>query len=634
MLHIERDNRKSFYFTMGRPLPIHASVLARFEKQKAQLKFLQILDDLHCKATPKSVIEFEQINEALGKDSDNYIRRTIVKSPLSDYIKRLPFDSNNHAHKYATCYSLNYEALSTQFIENEPTEELPSIEQTSSQSDTTLVTQTRVALENERAKSEGFDKNITASMAVATPELTKFLGLARNDSRDSDIQKLGDRGFVKITTSKQQDRIAGAKDVVVILACVYLTYAYHKYRLPFYQNNGIKHPDNRTIVSINSIRQLMKKSRTTDVYQSIRKSLDVTRDTTYDFMAELKLDSGQLEKGITRRRILECDTILDELPSTKEEALNAFYSSNIFILKWDEELFESIIQSETLFALPPDLITIEPILVVLYLKLRSIKQLKVSKRAKAVTKQFALSQFLQNYVNLTPKEFYRIVRKGGKGSQRKTIEGFIVNETSEQQYRLNLFGYDIWVDEDKNEAQITANREEIYRWAQIGDRESPTHFNELAAQLMDIIEQDDEVNARHTGRQIEINRSKHYVTLKEKGHPTCFTISALTTDSMLSMCATLLQDENTPKSELIVKLKELRAKCELLELDKEYLTGMLKSILRYYHSAVQPTIESLTVFLSKEKDVLDLLKSKAAIEVEPPQWVLEQFIEHMENPIE
>ncbi|USD35531.1 MULTISPECIES: replication initiator protein RctB domain-containing protein [Vibrio] len=588
MLAIERNSRKSFYFTKDRPAPISESVLATFSGKTAQRAFLEALDELHKKSPPHSVIEFADIEDKLNRPGDdNYIRRMFNKKPLCDYIQQIEFSSEaNQAQKWAKCYSLNYEKLSGLPNDNvkDGTASKPSI----------------VAQENRAAKELGYNKSITASMSIATAEVTRFVSFARSSTQTEDTLTDGKNGYVKIHTGNK--RIVAVQDVVVILACVYLTYAYHKYRLPYYQQNKIKHPPNQTLLSLSAIRSVLKKPRNPDVYKMIRESLDVTRDTAYDFMGELKIDGGSTskEKGIKRRRILECDAILNTLPSNKAEARTAFYDANIFILKWDDELFSSIIQSSALFALPKELITIDPVLVVLYLKLRGMDRLKVTKGWGAEINT-ALNQFLHNYLTLTTQEFFKVLRKYSR--KKIDMDGLDI-AVSDDTATLYLFGYELTLNSEVNEITIVARRDIVYQYANVDpEREAPTHWNELAAMLMEIIETDDEVNARQEQRVLEQKQYGNYTVVRDPAIEKSCVITCYTDDSTLSVLATMFQSFELKQAELLEMFKNIRSACEPVNIGKVSLKNLIHEMLNYYNNIDGVSIDNLVVYFSSRADL-------------------------------
>ena len=640
MLHLARKTRSSFYYTAERRLPIHDDTYAKFSKQKGQRELLLALDSIHGDTQANTAIEFDKIQELITSNSDNYIRRTITKLPLADYIKELEFtDTTGNAHRYAKCITLDYERLSN--IKTAPTSEIV-IEKQINNDIQPETEKSQVLLENELAKQEGFDKSLAPSVSFATPELSRFLSLARNAAMDKDLQPLGDGSFVKITTSKEQERIVNAKDVVVILACVYLTYAYHHYRLPFYQQNAIKTPPNRTVVSLNIIRKLMKKSRTTEVNYAIRESLDITRETAFDFMLELMMDdeevSSQLKSKIVRRRILECDSIINEKLKTLEDADKAFYKSNIFILKWDEELFASIIDSNSLFALPPDLIAIEPILVVLYLKLRSMKKLRFKASRKTnVELEFVLSSFLANYMNVSQKEFLKILQQAKRSNERKKsakIQGLDI-ELGESHCLLKLFGYTFTFDLQKDAMSLVANQDDIHQYAKIeSDRRTPTHENTLAMHLMQMIAEDDEVNSQVKKRRLKLEKHRHYILVNDPNVEGQYIVTSRTTDDTLMMYATLLQDESNSVTELMLKLKDYRARCEPMALAVEYQRKLLRTVLRYFSPVIAPTSETLVKFLADNPSLEAMLVRSAEMNIEFSHDIIMHYVHFLNYPDE
>ncbi|MGD8116891.1 replication initiator protein RctB domain-containing protein [Vibrio sp. TRT 29B02] len=587
MINIERTSRASFYFTHDRPSPISEEVLTQFNRVKAQKKLLLELNELHQNTEPHSVIELDEILNRIGKSGDNYLRRAFTKEPLSRFIKKIPFRSEqNQAHKWATCYSLDYKALSGN-IPHQPEERV----------DTTKPN--IVVKENEAAKGMGYSKSITATMPVTSAEVTKFLSFARSSEKTNDVQRVSPTDWVTIKTSNK--RIVAVKDAVVILAAVYLTYAYHRYRLPYYNHNRISTPPNKTVLSISALRQALQKPRNVGTAMSIREALDVTRDTVYDFIGNITDITGETdteEAASIRRRVFNCDAILNTLPNTDEEAKTAFYDANIFVIEWDDELFNSIINSKSLLALPQNLLTLDATLVVLYLKLRANKELK-TKNSGDSEMTTGLNQFLHNYLGMETVEFLKVVQKAGK----KHREGVEFHLDNPHEIKIELFGYLICVRAEANELYIKAIRHLVFQFAGVSpNHDAPTHWNELSAKLMSIIENDHEVNARQPERKlgVEINNGVVTVTDSETGN-SCI-ITNLTSEKLISRFATLLQSQAQPQATLVSEFTKLQRDCTKPVIGEKAVRAIMADLIAYYRVEIdQSALMNLLVVYFSDK---------------------------------
>ncbi|WP_155274483.1 replication initiator protein RctB domain-containing protein [Vibrio nigripulchritudo] len=524
------------------------------------------MDELHNDTEPHQVIEFHSILELIGKEGDNYLRRAFSKKPLSDYIKKIPFRSEkNQAHKWATCYSLDYKALSgaTPVVPQEPA----PIEKTNI-----------VVKENEAARTMGYSKSITASIPVTSAEVTRFLSFARSTDKVTDVQRVNATDWVTIKTSNK--RIVAVKDAVVILAAVYLTYAYHRYRLPYYTHNKIN-PPNKTVLSISALRQALQKPRNVGTAMSIREALDVTRDTVYDFIGNISNLTGAAdieEAASIRRRVFNCDAILNTLPNTDEEAKTAFYDANIFVIEWDQELFNSIINSKSLLALPKNLLTLDATLVVLYLKLRANKELKAkgSGDSEMVT---GLNQFLHNYLGMETNDFLKVIRK----AEKKEQEGVEIISDDPNEIHMALFGFLVVIKSQANELYIKSIRHLVFQYAGVSsNHDAPTHWNELSAKLMSIIENDHEVNARQVERQLDVETTNGITTVTDRESGNLCIITKFTNDQLINSFATLMQSSTQSKSTLITEFKKLRAECSEPIVSEKTIEAVIADLVAYY----------------------------------------------------
>lgn len=633
MLRLPRSSRSSFYYTQGRSLPISESVTALFARQKGQYDLLVTLNKMHAEYPPNTVIEFSEIFERIASKSGNYIRRTINKPPLSNYIKILSFeDTQGNAHNYAKCITLDFEALAS--LNQTCVEEIQATKSKPPVSDSG---KSIVVTENELAKEQGYSKNLPTNIpSFATPELTRFLGYARNDILEQDMQRMGDGKFVKITTNKEQSRIVNAKDVVGILACAYLTKAFHQYRLAFYQQNGIRRPDNRTIISLSTIRRLLKKSRTKEVNDAIRETLAVTKETVYDSWVDLMVDGKpDPSRGETiRRRIFDCQTIIDA-PKNEQEARDLFSNANIFILKWDDELFDSIINSNTLLAIPKELITIEPIFVVLYLKLRSMKKLKFkqgqsSKQETNVT-DISMSAFLTNYLNMTVKEFAKAVKAASRKSNQPKGTSF---EWNDELPIVELFGITLRGDVANDNFNITANRAKVFGYSSVKKgRATPTHENELAKHLMSIIAEDDEVNTLVGTRSIDYKQHEHYLVITDLADNKRYIVTRYTSDEVIAMHATLLQDDKRPRTEIVHKLKEHKLRCAKLTVTETYLEQVVEYINDELQGDVIASLDTLVMYLgdNQEGELVFAHTEKASGDLLPDSRYLAEYVHYLKK---
>lgn len=547
---------------------------------------MDLIDALHQQSANQTVIELEAIESELTAKSPNYLKRNLAKPPLSNFIKVIPFRSDNHAHKYAKCFSLDYEALSGgQRSADNLVQETPKTAPLPAKS------KTHVAIENELANKFGFNKSITSDISLASKEVTNFISLARNTDTTKEVIQLPNttNNYVKITSSNK--RIVNIRDVVVMLACVYLTYAYHRYRLNFYQQNKIKKAKNETVLSVSAIAKSLNRSRTSDTYKKIRDSLAIIRDTNYDFIAQFVDEkTQQVEKRQERKRIFDCSPILSELPESIDDADSVFHQANIYKLKWDDELFNSIVENPSLFKLPSDLITIEPVMVVLYLKLRAMKELRVKRTKKEVVFTTHLAQFLTNYLKLSVPEFQKVMAKANR--RQAKVQGFSIEGRI-----IELFGYRLFVDAETNSIRFEANRDLIFQYTNVDAQklDAPTFFNEVAATLKTIIELDDEVNERHD-KKLDIEVRRYYALIEESHSGDRHIITSFSTKDDLSAMATLLGSKSFGSKDVLRELERVKGELHIAPLTHEHIRLIRRNFIHYYDGIEPPATAHIVMY--------------------------------------
>ncbi|WP_343289989.1 replication initiator protein RctB domain-containing protein (plasmid) [Vibrio harveyi] len=577
---LNRDNNKSFYFVENKAEKISDRTWALFAKTKAQRKVLETIDQMHKSRRVGSVIEFEEIIEALGKKGDNYLRRIFSLEPLSLFIDYPDFQSQTTLPLTTKCVCLNYRLLSS----DQSLDEL--LAQKEAQANNQPNTAQIVTEENKIARDEyGYEKGvIEAQNAFTTEALTSLISLVSNETDRTITKRVPSRKsdtpqYVTIRTANK--RIVALNDIVGIVACAMLTHAYHVYRIPYYHSCKKQAP-NETPISLSAIRKLLGRPRTSTVNNQIRETLDITRDTTFDFTEGFKY----ADRTMPRRRYFECDPVRskDAQIASEEDAETAFYNANIFVLKWDEQIFKSIVDKSSLLVLPEGILKIEPVLAVLYLKLRAMQNLKPKKDSETAQHSFHPDKFLMDYLHLDASEFKKIIRRAYKNRAKlDDPSGYDIEDTTEgATLNVTLYGYQLNFDFENKYVHVVCHHDVMMSYLDLPAENdgAPTIPNILSLHMRSIIEEDIEVNSIRDTRYVFDSDTHTCVIRDEIENGIKFTVSAYTSDDKISLIATMMQDEDNERDKVTDRIHEVIAQCKPLTIEGEVLTEQQLNLLR------------------------------------------------------
>ncbi|HFQ4886695.1 hypothetical protein M2G93_17120 [Vibrio vulnificus] len=608
---LNRENNKSFYFVENQAEQISDKAWALFEKTKAQKKVLETIDHMHRNRRVGSVIEYEEIIESLNKKGDNYLRRVFSQEPLSDFIHHIDFQSSTAVSSTTKCVTLNYRLLASEdSLEQLLAQKQQAEEQ---QPDTAKI----ITEENRIAKDEyGYEKGlIEAQNAFTTEALTSLISLVSNETDRTVTKRVPSRTtdvpqFVTIRTANK--RIVALNDIVIIVACAMLTHAYHVYRIPYYHSSNIKAP-NETPISLSAIRKLLGRPRTVAVNNNIRETLDITRDTTFDFTEGFKYS----DRTMPRRRYFECDPVRakDAQIASEEDAEAAFYNANIFVLKWDEQIFKSIVDKSSLLVLPEGILKIEPVLAVLYLKLRAMQRLKPKASQSTAQHSFHPDKFLMDYLHLDANEFKKIVRRAYKNrSKLSDPTGYDIEDDAEgHTLTLRLYGYRLDFDFSNKYVHVICEHDLMMSYLDLPEENdgAPTIPNALSLHMRNIIEEDLEVNSIRDN-VYEYEQQKHICTIVNQSQPELvFYLSRYTSDDKIALVATMMQDEEFNRDAVTQRLREAVEMCEPFMFSThqamtiQHLNQIRNDIMQNMRMTTLLDTDTIVRYLSEHVQLLD-----------------------------
>lgn len=642
-----------------------------FGRKRGQLALLKAIDQLHQAKRVGSIIEIADIVAVLGKAENNFSRN--LKHPLLAFIREIEYENTNENPTTPTCYTLDYERLSSdvfvqELIDDKETEKLDAPDSSTVQKQ-----------ENKIAEEQyGFKKTEGASVAniaaFTSSAMTSFFSIvpaktkqdAHRNNKTGRLQHTVRVPYVEgsyVTLTSANKRFVEIQDVPVLMAASIMTHAYHYYRRHHYEHNQIS-PKNDSPVSLQSMRLLLGKHSDSRINKTLREAFDATRDTAFDFV-----DGFNKDKRDRRRRIFECDPIRarDVTVASEEDASQTFYTANLFVLKWDDEIFSSLLNDPNFFSMPRNLLQIDALFVVLYLKLRGIKDLKTGKNKQPKPVYANPENFCQRYLQQSLKEFIHEVEKAERKLRAADVKrqernaeakrlaaetntypeeepefGFKIQldyeigdgRTKQKAILIDLFGYNLTIVAASEHLAIHCSAQSINQHLDLPDENNgqPTIPNPLAdymsgdskplpAHIQEIVEQDVEVNSIQES-QFVTEVEKHYLVIWEEHEPNVtFVLSHYTQDEKLAQTATILQTIDKPRGQILEELTSLRGGCLPLSLGERELT--IEAFTTFFSSFV--LLMRLTRAVDTDRIIRYLAQDADA---------LEQVLDFVDNGIE
>ncbi|ACH64689.1 DUF3346 domain-containing protein [Aliivibrio fischeri] len=318
-----------------------------------------------------------------------------------------------------------------------------------------------------------------------------------------------------VAQAKSHSHVCTDDELMTVYSLLSLTLAYHTKQQEYYSRTG-KVPENLTPIYVDDVLAIRKRHLrdfSGQLRQAVRDQLNSIRDTTFDVIGlqELELTGVQLSGYLSRELKIfkQCSPFTPVAPEILENnQVNFGDSAMLYLIEWPDELFNSLITDESSFAFPPNLLTVQPLIFMLFLRFRIklrdqnsyIETLANLKSALMRTSE--MSQFKETLKN-------QIIKVNALNDPHLSAsledDGF---------FNFNLWGYHGIIDFECNEIQITINLEEALACCGIksANQKTPTIANPLAQAVSPLLKVNRTLS-KAVGAKLNVERFKYHFKL-------------------------------------------------------------------------------------------------------------------------
>lgn len=450
-----------------------------------------------------------------------------------------------------------------------------------------------------------------------------------------DVSKELVKGEVEVSSSSL---IMDQEDLIIVFAVYSLVHNYHASKLDIhFQNQTL--PRNDTPISVAQIAQLIGRREDSGVTRTlIRDSLDAIYDTNFNFAQltnAISVDPETKYLFSERYRVFQKLTPLLKASEMVdgESPHDALRRANMFLVSLPDEIFESILKKESLFAFPRKILTLQPFFFRLYLRLRN--------RVKPNKSEFSYNENIQRtlYKSFVPDKsiFYHAFKRQIRQHLNRFFQGqyvkkysFIESAHNEKDdiYTINLFGYNCRFDMQNDELYVTGFRDEVTRFAVGEESDAPTIFNPTSALYKDEI--DREIK-KSLSSELKIAHKKYHILFKSIDHTLC----SFSTHNQIASICNILSEVIGTKAVLINSVIDMElgkidafviGERELSKDDVEWLLSLASPNLSLDDINVAEFVYNIYRKRSYHKRFIDALEGNGIIDEDDLKLVLQPFV--------
>lgn len=302
--------------------------------------------------------------------------------------------------------------------------------------------------------------------------------------------KFGNQSLDLICHSRSYSGLMDSKDLQVLLAIYTLIYNYHSSELDMYLNTSTL-PRNLTPVTSKHIASLIGLSNSTNSNDYIHDSIQSIEDTEYNLYptdeVEMNvLNSDAVLKGYTRQKFKnfeKCIPISNSPASIREKDGGIILpKATLYLIALPDQIFKDLMEEKTLFAFPPEVLSIAPLLFTLYLRFRALCKPKISQSTKNLWRGLGQIQKYAVFMRSIHDAFTSITK--GKKSQSEHLYASI--DDVENTITFNLLGFKGTISLSDNYYVVECDYEEMMGCCNVERRsdaskklDAPVIFNDL-----------------------------------------------------------------------------------------------------------------------------------------------------------
>lgn len=302
--------------------------------------------------------------------------------------------------------------------------------------------------------------------------------------------KSGDQFLNLICHSRSYSGLMDSKDLQVLLAIYTLIYNYHSNELDTYLATDTL-PRNLTPIASKHIASLIGLSKSTNSNDYIHDSIQSIEDTEYNLYPtdEVELDvlnSDAVLKGYTRQKFKnfeKCIPISNSPASFREQDGGIILpKATLYLIALPDQIFKDLMEEKTLFAFPPEVLSIAPLLFSLYLRFRALCKPKISQSTKNLWRGLGQIQKYPVFMRSIHDAFASIV--SGKKSQSDHLYASI--DKIDNTITFNLLGFKGTISLPDDYYTVECDYEEMMSCCNVERRspaskkvDAPIIFNEL-----------------------------------------------------------------------------------------------------------------------------------------------------------
>ncbi|RYU64274.1 replication initiator protein RctB domain-containing protein [Aliivibrio finisterrensis] len=318
-----------------------------------------------------------------------------------------------------------------------------------------------------------------------------------------------------VAQARSHSHVCTDDELMTVYSLLSLTLAYHTKQQEYYSRTG-RIPENLTPIYVDDVLAIRKRHLrdfSGQLRQAVRDQLNSIRDTTFDVIGlqELELTGVQLSGYLSRELKIfkQCSPFTPIAPEISENNQVSFGdSAMLYLIEWPDELFNSLISDESSFAFPPNLLTVQPLIFMLFLRFR----IKLRDQ----------NSYIETLANLKSA----LMRTSEMSQFKETLKTQIikVNALNDPHlsasleddgfFKFNLWGYHGVIDFECNEIQISINLDEALACCGIKsvNQKTPTIANPLAQAVSPLLKVNRTLS-KAVGAKLNVERFKYHFKL-------------------------------------------------------------------------------------------------------------------------